>query len=39
VILIDNETGNEVRPMMVDENTGVRLAGRRLRMGRKQPAA
>jgi DNA-binding HxlR family transcriptional regulator len=39
IILVDAETGREVRPMMVDENTGVRLAGRRLRMGRKQPAA
>jgi hypothetical protein len=36
VILIDNETGREVRPLVVDQNTGNRLTGRRLRMGRKQ---
>src|SRR3984885_2771714 len=28
VILVDNETGREVRPLVVDENTGVRLSGR-----------
>jgi DNA-binding HxlR family transcriptional regulator len=36
VILIDTETGREVRPLVVDQNTGNRLTGRRLRMGRKQ---
>jgi hypothetical protein len=36
VILVDNETGREVRPVVVDENTGIRLVGRRLRMGRKK---
>ena len=36
VALIDRETGREVRPMVVDENTGNRLAGRHLRVGRKQ---
>jgi len=35
MILIDHETGREVRPLIVDENTGNPLAGRRLRMGRK----
>jgi DNA-binding HxlR family transcriptional regulator len=39
VILIDNETGREVRPVVVDENTGIRLTGRRLRMGRKKDVA
>jgi DNA-binding HxlR family transcriptional regulator len=32
VILVDHETGNEVRPLMVDENTGQRLEVRRLRV-------
>ena len=36
VILVDNETGREVRPVVVDENTGTRLTGRRLRMGRRK---
>ena len=36
VILVDHETGREVRPLVVDENTGNRLTGRRLRMRRKQ---
>ncbi len=35
IILVDNETGREVRPLVVDENTGTRLTGRRLRMTRK----
>ena len=33
--LVDHETGREVRPLVVDENTGNRLTGRRLRMSRK----
>jgi hypothetical protein len=36
VILVDNETGREVRPLVVDENTGQRLTGGRLRLGRKR---
>jgi DNA-binding HxlR family transcriptional regulator len=39
VILVDNETGVEVRPLVVDENTGTRLTGRRLRMSRKPKVA
>jgi DNA-binding HxlR family transcriptional regulator len=35
VILVDYETDSEVRPLVVDENTGIRLTGRRLRMRRK----
>ena len=35
VILVDYETDSEVRPLVVDENTGNRLTGRRLRMRRK----
>jgi DNA-binding HxlR family transcriptional regulator len=39
VILVDNETGREVRPLVVDENSGNRLAGRRLHVARKPHAS
>jgi DNA-binding HxlR family transcriptional regulator len=32
LMLLDHETGREVRPLMVDENTGERLDVRRLRV-------
>src|SRR3954453_1825356 len=32
VVLVDSETGHEVRPMVVDEHTGKRLDVRRLRV-------
>ncbi len=32
LILVDHETGKEVRPLMVDEHTGQRLDVRRLRV-------
>ena len=32
VMLVDHETGNEVRPVVVDEHTGKRLDVRRLRV-------
>ena len=39
VILVDRETGDEVRPVVIDEFTGERLDVRRLRMaGRRRPA-
>ena len=34
VMLIDHETGHEVRPVVVDEHTGKRLDVRRLRVSR-----
>jgi len=42
VVLVDRESGSEVRPLMVDERTGERLDVRRLRVGlaarnRRQP--
>jgi len=39
VILVDHETGREVRPLMVDENTGQRLDVRHLRVARARGAA
>jgi DNA-binding HxlR family transcriptional regulator len=36
VILVDHETGDEVRPVVVDEQTGKRLDVRRLRVSRAQ---
>jgi DNA-binding HxlR family transcriptional regulator len=38
VVLVDHETGREVRPAVVDENTGVRLDVRRLRVRRVRDA-
>jgi hypothetical protein len=32
VVLVDHETGSEVRPVVVDEHTGQRLDVRRLRV-------
>ena len=34
VMLVDRETGDEVRPVVVDEHTGQRLDVRRLRVAR-----
>jgi hypothetical protein len=34
VMLVDPDTGAEVRPVVVDENTGKRLDVRRVRVGR-----
>jgi DNA-binding HxlR family transcriptional regulator len=34
VMLVDPDTGAEIRPVVVDENTGKRLDVRRLRVGR-----
>jgi hypothetical protein len=34
VMLVDHETGDEVRPVVVDEHTGKRLDVRRLRVAR-----
>jgi len=39
VILVDHETGREVRPLVVDENTGQRLDVRHLRVARARGAA
>jgi len=39
LILVDHETGREVRPLVVDETTGNSLTGRRLRVSRKQNVA
>jgi hypothetical protein len=33
-MLVDPDTGAEIRPVVVDENTGKRLDVRRLRVGR-----
>ena len=33
-MLVDHETGDEVRPVVVDEHTGKRLDVRRLRVAR-----
>jgi DNA-binding HxlR family transcriptional regulator len=33
VVLVDHESGREVRPVVVDEHTGARLDVRRLRVG------
>jgi hypothetical protein len=33
-VLVDAETGNEVRPLVVDEHTGKPLDVRRLRVAR-----
>ncbi|MFI5352017.1 MAG: winged helix-turn-helix transcriptional regulator [Candidatus Binatales bacterium] len=38
IILVDHETGREVRPLMVDENTGQPLDVRRLRVTRGRSA-
>jgi DNA-binding HxlR family transcriptional regulator len=34
VVLVDRDTGGEVRPVVIDENTGQRLDVRRLRVSR-----
>jgi DNA-binding HxlR family transcriptional regulator len=39
IVLVDHETGREVRPLMVDENTGQPLDVRRLRVTRGRSAA
>ena len=36
VVLVDHETGSEVRPLVVDEHTGRRLDVRRLRVSSAQ---
>ncbi len=38
VVLVDHETGREVRPLVVDEHTGKRLDVRRLRVARARRA-
>lgn len=35
VLLVDRETGDEIRPMMVDEHTGARLDVRRIAIRRR----
>jgi DNA-binding HxlR family transcriptional regulator len=39
VMLVDPQTGSEVRPLVVDEATGKRLDVRRVRVARKRRAA
>ncbi|HXN86631.1 MAG TPA: helix-turn-helix domain-containing protein [Candidatus Binataceae bacterium] len=39
IMMIDAETSNEVRPVVVDENTGKRLDVRRLRITRARKAS
>ncbi len=39
IVLVDRETGREVRPLVVDENTGQPLDVRRLRVARAKAVA